>query len=82
MQRLHRNLQCVLGEGNARFERSPMSRTDLTAGDLRLLRDISAIRLMTDVDRVPARKRLDRQLGTEFVRTVRRSISEPPARAA
>jgi hypothetical protein len=37
---------------------------------------------MTDVDRVPARKLLDRQLGTEFVRTVRRSISEPPARAA
>ena len=57
-------------------------RTDLLPGDLRLLHDLAVLRLVTDVDRVSARERLEGRLGADFARTVRSSLVETAAKAA
>jgi hypothetical protein len=51
-------------------------RTDPAAGDLRLLHDLAVLRLVTDIERVPARKRLERTLGADFARPVRALLAE------
>jgi hypothetical protein len=55
---------------------------DLVPGDLRLLHDLGTLQRMMDADRVPARRRLDRELGAEFANAVRRSLAETMPRAA
>jgi hypothetical protein len=56
--------------------------TGLVPGDLRLLRDLVAVARLTDTDPVPARTRLDRELGTRFSAEVRRSLTDTMPRAA
>ena len=57
-------------------------RTDLRPGDLRLFHDLAVLRLALDVERMPARKRLEQQLGAEFARTLRSSLTGATRRAA
>ena len=56
-------------------------RTHLRPGDLRLLHDLAVLRLAMD-ERMPARKRLEQQLGAGFARTLRSSLTEATRRAA
>jgi hypothetical protein len=57
-------------------------RTHLRPGDLRLLHDLAVLRLAMDVERMPARKRLEQQLGAGFARTLRSSLTAATHRAA
>jgi hypothetical protein len=56
--------------------------TDLAPGDLRLLHDLAVLQIVMDVDRVPARERLKRELGPFVAALARRSLLETTARAA
>ncbi len=51
------------------------------AGDLRLLHDLAVVQRVTDHEREPARKRLDRTLGPSFAGSLVASLTEtaPPA---
>jgi len=62
--------------------RSLTLHTDLVPGDLRLLHDLAVIELVLDADRVPARERLERELGPGVAALARRSLLETTARAA
>jgi hypothetical protein len=56
--------------------------THLGPGDLRLLRDLAVLQIVMDADRVPARERLDHELGPGVAALARRSLLETTARAA
>ena len=56
--------------------------TDLTTGELRLLHDLVAVARLVDTQPVPARTRLDRELGVDFADVVLRSLAETMSRAA
>ncbi len=56
--------------------------TDLASGDLRLLHDLAVLELVMDADRVPARERLEQELGPGIAALARRSLLETTARAA
>jgi hypothetical protein len=56
--------------------------TDLAPGDLRLLHDLAVLQIVMDVDRVPARERLERELGPGVAALARRSLLGTTARAA
>ncbi len=57
--------------------------TRFREGSTRLLRDIAAIGLVTDLERVPARQRLDEKLGARLARALCQSlaIDAPPPSA-
>jgi hypothetical protein len=54
----------------------------LLRGDLRLLHDLAVLGCVLDDERVPARTRLERELGPELVRVVHASLAQPPGRLA
>jgi hypothetical protein len=54
----------------------------LSPGDLRLLRDLVAVHVLTESRRSPARERLEQKLGRDFARTLIASLAETPAKAA
>ena len=56
--------------------------TGLVPGDLRLLHDLAVVAHVIDTDRVPARTRLDLELGVRFAAAVRRSLAETMPKAA
>ena len=57
--------------------------TDLVACDLRLLHDVAVVARVIDGDYpVPARTRLDRELGVPLVDEIRRSLATTMPRAA
>jgi hypothetical protein len=56
--------------------------TDLAPGDLRLLHDLAVLQIVMDAERVPARERLERELGPGVAALARRSPLETTARAA
>jgi hypothetical protein len=56
--------------------------TDLAPGDLRLLHDLAVLQIVMDADCVPARERLERELGPGVAALARRSLLEATARAA
>jgi hypothetical protein len=58
-----------------------MSRHDPASGDLRLLHDLAVLGLVADPDRVPAAERLERLVGADFARVIRRSVDRrgPPS---
>ena len=57
--------------------------TDLVACELRLLHDLFVVARVVDGDYpVPARTRLDRELGERFADEVRRSLATTMPRAA
>jgi hypothetical protein len=56
--------------------------TDLQPGDRRLLHDLAVLRLALDEQRRPARRRVERQLGTALARRVYDQLAEQRARAA
>jgi hypothetical protein len=55
--------------------------TDFYARDLRLLHDLAVVHAM-ERDRVPARERLERELGAELARTLCASLTDSAAKAA
>jgi hypothetical protein len=55
---------------------------DLVSGDLRLLHDLAVLQIALDDDRVPARERLEWELGPGVAALARRSLLETTARAA
>lgn len=56
--------------------------TDLAPGELRLLHDLAVLQIVMDADPVPARERLERELGPGVAALARRSLLETTARAA
>jgi hypothetical protein len=56
--------------------------TDLVSSDLRLLHDLAVLRVAFDDDRVPARERLERELGPGVAALARRALLETTAQAA
>jgi hypothetical protein len=56
--------------------------TDLTTGELRLLHDLVVVACLTGSGPVPARTRLDRELGPDFADVVRSSLLETMPQAA
>jgi hypothetical protein len=62
--------------------RSLTLHTDLVQGDLRLLHDLAVLQTALDDDRVPARERLERELGPGVAALARRSLLETTTRAA
>jgi hypothetical protein len=64
-------------------QRHPMPpNPDLLRGDLKILRDLATLSLVLDARRIPARKRLERQLGVELARRLRSSLADIDAKAA
>jgi len=55
---------------------------DLTAGELRLLHDLAVLEVALDGNRVPARERLERELGADLAAALRSSLAEAAAKAA
>jgi hypothetical protein len=65
------------------MKRPATSDTDLVACDLRLLHDVVVVARVIDGDYpLPARTRVDRELGEGFADQVRRSLATTMPRAA
>ena len=60
----------------------PKPDAHLLIGDLRLLHDVAVLERMLEGEPIPARTRLDRELGACFAAEVRRSLAETMPRAA
>jgi hypothetical protein len=60
----------------------PKSQAHFLIGDLRLLHDLAVIERVLDGDPVPARTRLEHELGGRFAAEVRRSLADPMPKAA